>query len=195
MGKQRITYLDIGTNHPVLNNNTYASYREGGAGVCIEPNPSLFRLIKKKRPRDISLNIGISPYEDGTADFFVMNAHTLSTFSREEAEALEAGKKYHIEEVIPMKVRSINSVMKEFFHDRKPDLVSIDVEGWNEEIISSFDFSFRRPDCFCIETVEFDENKILPVKLERIFSVMKMNDYVEYASTALNTIFIDRART
>ena len=44
-------YLDVGTGHPCVMNNTYLFYRAGAKGVCVEPNPDLAPLIIEKRPR------------------------------------------------------------------------------------------------------------------------------------------------
>src|SRR5436190_23516274 len=78
-GKSKITYLDIGANHPLMGNNTYLFYRDGGQGICVEPNPKLCRLIKKLRPRDKCLNLGLGNGSEKSADFYVMSSHVLST--------------------------------------------------------------------------------------------------------------------
>src|SRR5439155_8551863 len=63
LSKASISYLDIGTNHPSMGNNTYLFYSSGSRGVCVEPNPEMGRLIKRMRPRDKYLNVGISDNE------------------------------------------------------------------------------------------------------------------------------------
>lgn len=188
-GKKKITYLDVGTNHPKMGNNTYLFYRNGSSGVCVEPNPTLCELIRKTRPRDQCLNIGLSDGEDGVADFYSMSANVLSTFSKEEALELDAGGKYKIDQVLSIPVRNINSVIRENF-DKPIDLVSIDVEGWNEEIVRSFDFSLQRPFCFCIETLTFSETNS-GKKLSGIIEVMQSNSYSVFADTHVNTIFLN----
>jgi FkbM family methyltransferase len=190
IGKREISYLDIGTNHPQIHNNTYLFYQRGGKGVCVEPNPALFNLIKSSRPRDKSLNVGLGVEDDAIADFYVMSPHTLSTFSRNEALALDAGGNHKIRSVLRIPLRTINSIIKENF-ETTIDLVSIDVEGWNEEIAASFDFSKNRPLCFCVETITFSENDV-GRKLGKIFEIFEENDYSVYADTHINTIFIDR---
>lgn len=61
MDADRIAYIDIGCNHPYwLNNmvilrNTF----EVRKGVLIEPNPDVVKIIRRKRKKDICLNIGI----------------------------------------------------------------------------------------------------------------------------------------
>jgi len=128
-----------------------------------------------------------------TTDFYVMSSHTLSTFSKEEAEKLHAAGQYKIEKVLTMPVQSINSIIAEHFN-QAPDLVSIDVEGWNEEIVESFDFSKSRPYCFCVETLEFSELND-GKKLARINQVFEANGYKVFADTCLNTIFVDNERS
>jgi hypothetical protein len=42
-----VQYLDIGTNHRVVSNNTFLFYRTGSSGVCVEPNPAFANLIRR----------------------------------------------------------------------------------------------------------------------------------------------------
>jgi hypothetical protein len=135
--------------------------------------------------------VGIGPEDGIAADFYVMSSNSLSTFSKEEAEELDAAGVYTIEDVLEIPLRSVNSIIKENF-DEPPDLVSIDVEGWNEQIIDSFDFTQSRPFCFCVETITFSDS-YNGVRLTKIIDVLKANDYVVYADTHINTIFVNRA--
>ena len=187
--KNQITYLDVGTNDPVAINNTYLFYRQGASGVCVEPNPALCRLIEKARPRDKCLNAGVGVEDGSVADFYLMSCHTLSTFSKEEAEELNAEGIYTIRDVFKVPLMTINTIIENSF-DRAPDLVSIDVEGWNEEIVRSFDFSRCRPFCFCVETITFSDS-FDGVKLKGIIDCFESNNYSVYADTRINTIFID----
>ena len=75
-------YIEIGTHHPTLINNTYLFYILGSQGIYIEPSPELFKKIKNKRKRDICLNIGISDIEGKNLPYYVMTAQTLNTFSK-----------------------------------------------------------------------------------------------------------------
>src|SRR5262245_41670593 len=85
----RPSYLDIGTNHPIVGNNTYFFYLRGSKGVCIEPDPQLFRLIRQKRPLDTHINAGVG-FETGktNAEFYVFpHPYTgWNHFSRQESE-------------------------------------------------------------------------------------------------------------
>ncbi|MBL4592444.1 MAG: FkbM family methyltransferase [Flavobacteriales bacterium] len=184
-----IDYLDIGTNHPRHSNNTYKFYEQGYSGVCIEPNPDLVKLIRKERPRDKCLNIGVSLNEDSQTDFFIMNPHTLSTFSEKDAREFEKEGTHTISKIIKVKLSTINSIISENF-EKCPDVISIDVEGLNEEIALSFDFNRYRPKIFCIETITYsDKNE--GKRLNSIIDYLLNNNYKLYADTNINSIFLD----
>ncbi len=188
--KKNISYLDIGANDPSNGNNTYYFYREGGRGVCVEPNPALCKRIKKVRPKDICINAGIGNGEEIVADFYSMNIHSLSTFSKIDAQQLQETGKYKINEVLKIPLKNINSIIEGHFQNGI-DLISIDVEGWNEQIIESFDFTRCRPFCFCIETLSFALEGEAQ-KMQKIFNIMEKNEYKVYADTYLNTIFLNK---
>ena len=188
-GKEKITYLDVGTNHPKIHNNTYLFYLRGGSGVCVEPNPAFASLIRSARPRDKCLSVGVSPGEDCQAEFFLMSSHTLSTFSKEDAFALEESGAYSIQTTLTIPIRNINGIIKDNF-DKPPDLISLDVEGWNEEIVRSLDLDHFRPPCFCVETLTFSENG-QGQKIRGILDVFHESGYVVFADTHINTIFVD----
>jgi hypothetical protein len=59
-GINKPTYLDVGANDPFYISNTYLLYTKGSKGVCVEPNPKLFKKLKRKRPRDICIQSGIA---------------------------------------------------------------------------------------------------------------------------------------
>ena len=46
--EKNISYLDIGANHPYLISNSYYFYRKGATGTLIEPDPLLYKNLKKK---------------------------------------------------------------------------------------------------------------------------------------------------
>lgn len=187
---KRPSYLDIGANRPKRLNNTYAFYRRGGRGVCVEPDPHLNRLFRLVRPRDICLNVGVGLTEETAADFYVMSSRTLNTFSREEAERYASYGTYSIKRVISIPLVPVNRIIAEHF-GAAPDFVSLDVEGLDLAIVKSFDFSVWRPKIFCVETLTYVEDAS-ERKLTEIIDAMVANGYFVYADTYINTIFVDR---
>ena len=190
MKKPTPTYLDIGANHPTQINNTYHFYLKGSQGVCVEPDPFLSENIRRKRKRDVVLNIGIAADENANANFYIMTARTLSTFSEAEAERYVSYGNQKIEQVIQIPCQTVNAVMKQHFPN-SVDYVSIDVEGKDLEILQSFDFATYRPTVFCLETLSYTEDKS-ERKLSEIIDYMLAQDYLIYADTYINTIFVER---
>ncbi len=189
LGISKPTYLDIGAYHPEALNNTYFFYLKGYSGVLIEPDPQNYSILKKKRKKDIVLNVGIGIDDKLMADFFIMSSKTLNTFSKEDAERLLLYGNQKIEQVLKIPLKNINSIIKEYFQVC-PNFVSLDVEGLDYEILKSFDFLKFRPQVFCIETLTYTEDNT-ERKLCEIIELMKEQDYLPYADTYINTIFVE----
>ncbi len=186
---KRITFLDIGTNNPDYGNNTYLFYLNGNNGVCVEADNSIIPYIKKKRPGDTVLNIGISPIENTEADFYIFDANSINTFDKKEAEYRASLGNYKIQAVIKVPLRTINTVIEEQFKSY-PDLLSIDVEGLDLAIIKSLDISKYPIPVICAETCTYSENHLRP-KDPSIAEYLAANGYFIYADTYINTIFVN----
>ncbi len=188
------SYIDIGAHHPSNLSNTFFFYKKGGSGVCIEPSPILYKEIKKQRPRDICLNIGISDSSGEKIPYYVMTAQTMNTFSKEDAEktisAEDVYGKQKIESIELISLMSIEEVFDKYFKDYG-DFVSIDTEGMDEKIVTSINLNKYRPKVFCIETIEQREDGSFE-KNDAIAQYMLNNNYFIYGDTYVNTIFVDK---
>ncbi len=189
--KDKIFYIDIGANEPTYGSNTYLFYQNGSNGICIEPNTTLLNRIKSKRNRDLCLNIGVGNSVQNGMNFYIIDPHTLSTFSKEDAELLDKEPNYKIVEILKVPILSFNNIIEKYAPKQQIDLVSIDVEGLNEEIVASMDLSKDRPSVFCIETITFSTIG-KEIKLNGISEKLISNDYFIYADTYINTIYIDK---
>ncbi len=187
-------YLDIGANAPISLSNTYRFYTRGSRGVCVEPNPELYKKLKNKRPGDVCLNAGISFDDKREADFYLFpeKYNGLNTFSKEEADFWEhTGNdligKHRVERVIRMPLIDINEVIGKYF-SLHPNFISIDVEGLDLEIAKTIDFDKYKPEVFCLETLGFIAgNK--EIKKKEIVDFFIDKGYFIYADTYINTIF------
>ena len=184
------TYLDIGTNNPIYGNNTFLFYKRGSTGVCIEADPSLFSNIQLNRSKDICINAGVTFDEKTNADFFIFEEPSHNTLSKEEAEYRNNISRYKIKKIINIPLININTLIKENFK-AVPNFISLDVEGVDFDILKTLDFVSYRPDMLCVETVSFSlDNK--EVKLDDIITFMKTKNYIVYADTHINTLFVDK---
>lgn len=194
---KNVSYLDIGANNPQFISNTYLFYERGASGVLIEPNAFLCEKLRAERPRDTTLNVGIGADENiKEADFyqFPAEADGLSTFSADEAKHWETvgmnGKKYKVERVLKMPLLSINKVIADYFTEC-PDFVSIDVEGWDLQILKTFDFERYNPAIFCVETLAYKEDGS-GYRLEEIGEFFESVGYFSFHETYANNIFVNK---
>ena len=190
------TYLEIGTNEPILHNNTYFFYLNKCVGVCIEPDSNMIGVIKKKRPNDIVLNVGIGTSEGTQMPFYTFPEwrNSWNTFSQEEAELRQktSGIKYSVEYI---DLKTVNGIIETHF-DKTPDFISIDVEGLDLDILQSIDYNRYKPEVICVETITFSTNHT-EKKINSIAAFMDTVGYYPYADTHINTIFArkDRVKT
>lgn len=190
---EKPTYIDVGTNDPIKLNNTYFFYKKGSQGICIEPDPELFKKIKKKRPKDICLNTGIGSEENQKADYYVMSSKVLSTFSKEEADNLILATNQKIEKVLQIPLLPLDKIIKENFNNNTPNFMSLDTEGFDFEILKSIDFEKFRPEVICVETLTYTEDATERKETE-IVDFMIRKGYFVHADTYINTIFADKQK-
>ncbi len=189
VGIETPSYLDIGANEPILMNNTYHFYHRGCRGVCVEPDPRMFRRLRWVRRRDTCLRAGVSDRTDAKARFYRMSEHTLGTFSREEAAGYER-LGYRIVKEVPIPLFTPAAILEKHF-TRCPDFVSLDAEGVDLAILRAWDFARHRPAVFCIETADIAESRRDMVKDQDILRHMEGAGYLHYADTFINSIFVD----
>ncbi len=198
LGIDKPNYLDIGANDPKFISNTYKLYRKGCMGVLVEPNPILCNNLKKKRPRDIILNIGVGVSNINKAKFFLFPKETngLSTFSEKDAMywqevGMKDYGKIYFQNIIEVDLVPINEILDKYFINlNKPiDFISLDVEGLDLDILKSINFDKYKPKIICVETLQYSLNQV-EQKNDAIITFLLEKNYLVYADTHVNTIFL-----
>ncbi len=192
IGISKPSYIDIGAHHPFRLNNTALFYSKGSRGINIEPDPLLFEEFVKYRKEDINLNIGISDTE-GELDFYRMSSATMNTFSKKEAEQLVEQSGFQVEKILKIKVQHIENIIQTYHHGVFPDLLTLDVEGLDFEIIQTINYEKNYPIVICVETMSFSENGQGEKNFEMI-EFLKDKNYIHYADTYINSIFVKKDR-
>jgi FkbM family methyltransferase len=142
-------YLDIGAGHPVIGSNTFAFYKKGWHGICVDPLLENANLHKILRSRDEFL-IKLVGDADSEIQFWEFRPYEYSTASQEVANEL-AGKSgvslisHRMIATTPLR-EIIKKVPKHL-----PTILSIDVEGLDLLVLKSNDWSEFQPDIICIE--------------------------------------------
>jgi len=143
-------YVDIGANHPTVLNNTKRFYEKGWNGINVEPIRENYQMFINERERDINLNVGIGASR-GELEFYKVDKHggVYSGFDRRNV--LKYARE---EEIITIKIPvfNLNDIFSEYIKDNiLIDFMSIDVEGFEIEVLSGNNWSKYRPLLIVIE--------------------------------------------
>lgn len=145
-------YVDVGAYDPVSCSITKHFYDRGWRGVNVEPAPSSYARVAAARPRDINVNVGISSHAGRLRFFeFPVEHSGLNTFSEEDAlKHKKAGYSFIEREV---KVITLAELCEQYVGEQI-DFMSIDVEGYEKEVIEGGDFKRFRPRALIVEATQ-----------------------------------------
>ena len=154
-----VRYLDIGAADPVLGSNTYALYQQGAHGVLVEPTPDKADLLRRIRPRDTLVRAGAAFDSRRSAELTLFgrgNAGLFNTFKPEQVRTIGTVSKGWREQLRPVgkidvPLVGITEIITKYLNAKAPDFLSIDVEGYDYEVLSLLDFAVYQPTLICIE--------------------------------------------
>lgn len=176
-------YIDIGAHHPVRFSNTYLFYRRGWSGICIDPSPNAIRLFKSMRPKDISLEVGVSD-QLSRMTYFMFDEPALNTFSEALAQERVKNTPYKLIGNSSVPVKPLSQILDETLRPgTKIDFMSVDVEGLDFQVLASNDWLKYRPRVILAEALNDEVG-------QRIRELMASNHYKVIART-FNTEFYE----
>ncbi len=129
---QNGVFVDVGGNDPIEGSNTYLLEQKGWSGIAIEPQEKLRRLWPAARKAEC-LNYVVGP-ENKTISFIEGNAdeHGLSGVEGYN-KCQDDSKKISVEQ------KRLTDILKEK-NINHLDYLSIDVEGYEMNVLESIDF-------------------------------------------------------
>jgi FkbM family methyltransferase len=158
-------FVEIGAFDGKTHSNTYLLEAEyGWTGILVEPNPILSEDIRSARSspldtRPVDATTGKSVVMRFVSDEPELSAMADRAFGDQHAEAR---RKESVE--IAQSTISLNDLLRTYDAPQKIDFISIDTEGNEPDILSSFDFDRYAVQLFSVEHNYTDSN----VKLDRI---------------------------
>ena len=189
---KKVRYLDLGANHAKEMSNSYAYYENGASGVLVEANPELIDELKEIRPRDVIINKAIAFGNEKNINFYVMSGDGLSTLSYKSAqEAMKVNPDIHVKQIYHVETIRVNEILEKYFK-QGIDILSIDLEGIEEEILKQIDFKKFRPIIIVLENIEYRPYLVLGERCDKAGKILRDENYIEYAFTGINSIYVDK---
>lgn len=174
------TYVDFGCNHPISGSDTYLFYNSGWSGLCVDADPALCEAFPKVRPRDTVVNCGIGA-EERTLDFYIFENSQHNTFNAGRADRFPA----RVVAVKPVAIRTADAVLAAA-GVTDIDFMSVDVEGFEMEVLLSMNLRRFRPKLLLMEALfplaRMPEDKVR-VHLEK-------NGYILLAHTGHDAFYM-----
>ncbi len=165
---KKYNYVDVGGFHPVLLSNTYLMYRNNMNGVVIEPNPELVNLHRIFRPNDIQLPFACGRTNMLTKFYLQKTFPALSSLNN-----AQGNKKVDCQYMAVLKLDTIMSGLE------IPEIyfLSIDVEGFDYDVLLGGKETLRRSFLVCIEcNLDQEEQAVSNFLTEQEFEFLKKID-------------------
>lgn len=186
-GKQKHGfYIDVGAHDPVTFSITKHFYDRGWKGLNLEAATGLAERLTAARPRDTTLNVGVSNSRGSMTFYEAARASEggLSTFSADEvAVHRKAGIKFFERRIETITLRELCEQ-----HVTGPiDFMSVDVEGHERQVLEGADFHRFRPKVLVIEATR----PLTPVPTHHLWEDLLLAARYEFAAfDGLNRFYV-----
>jgi FkbM family methyltransferase len=187
LNKDKGYYVDVGAHHPIRFSNTAYFYKKGWNGINIEPTPILIKDFQRYRKRDVNLNLGITN-QASEFTFYMFSDSALNSFDKELSLERHEKSPYKIVKEKKIKTCRLSDILDKYLpQNQKIDFFSIDVEGFDLDVLKSNDWEKYIPDFIVIETLsEFSLEKM---KEDKIYNYLTEQHYKLVARTCITSIF------
>lgn len=186
-GQKNGFYVEVGAHHPYRFSNTYFFYKKGWSGICIDPLPGTKKAFNKARPRDVALEVGIS-ISPGKLEYYMFNEPALNTFDPAVAKIRDGKKGFRVIDTLIIETKPLATILADLkIPDSGIDLMSVDVEGFDYQVLSSFDWDKNHPKVIIAES---DNTELVSIQSDPIYSLLLNKGYKLYAKTGHSLIFI-----
>jgi FkbM family methyltransferase len=180
-------FVEAGANDGYQQSNTYYLEKfKGWTGILIEPIPELYRMCLGERPRSKVLNYALVPeaYASETVPMLYGGLMSLVPGAQGSVEAdrahAEAGnllgwdRNYDVE--VP--ARTLTSVLAEAGAPPQIDLLSLDVEGYEVDVLAGLDLDRWAPRCILIEVIDASRRRTVERTLsDRYVTVAQLSPF------------------
>jgi|UniRef100_A0A6C0IML3 FkbM family methyltransferase len=195
--KEDGVFVEVGANDGKTGSFTYNLAKIGWTGINIEPVPRLYKeCVENHRDHKnvININCGIGEKNE---ELEIYDAGTLSTIDEETYKNYKTIGQFqnmckendkHL-----VKVRIMDEVLKEEKIENI-DVVVVDVEGYEEKVLSGFSIEDYSPKILIIEIgdqyEEFIKNENIREKFKRLRKYFKEKNYSLLVNDIVDNVYV-----
>ena len=169
-------YIEVGGNDGLTQSNTaFFEFYRNWKGILIEPSSKGYNLCIKNRPNSICVNKGCvsKDYIGKTAKGNFCNNSLMGSIDG-------IRQKGNNESLVEIQVTTMDKILDEI-NVSNIDFLSIDVEGYELEVLKGMNFNKYRPLYLLIEVYNKDFDEILQyLKLNKYKLVCNLSNYNKY---------------
>ena len=182
-------YVDVGAHHPKRFSNTYYFYKRGLNGINIDATPGSMKLFYKFRRKDINIESAISK-EKKELILYSFDEPAINTFDEALAQQRSIEGKYKLIDEIKIHTKTLSEILGQHLPlDKEIDFLSVDVEGFDLEVLQSNDWNRFRPKFVVVEC--FGIEKLERITSDEVYIFLTDYNYFFYAKTMNTCIFKD----
>ena len=180
-------YVDVGAHHPQRFSNTYFFYKRGWKGINIDATPFSMKLFNELRERDINLEFAVSDKQE-TLTYYMFNEPALNSFDKELSLKRNLLEHYSILETKNINTITLENILDKYLPKNQDiDFLSIDVEGFDFQVLKSNNWEKYKPKVVLIEILAKDIENMLN---SEVYIYMKKLNYIYYAKSVHTHFFI-----
>ena len=147
--------VEVGAFDGIHLSNSFAFEQLGWKSVCIEPSPAIFKFLEQNRPAAININNAIVSDENiAEIDFYAEEIGVLSGCNYDADDVKKRYRNRGLEYKEPDKIKVSATTLSSLFSKLKVDTIdvlSIDVEGFELEVLKGLDLKSFNVKLFIIE--------------------------------------------
>lgn len=184
--KKKGFYIDVGAHHPSRFSNTYLFYKKGWKGINIDATPGSMKLFNILRPLDTNIEIPVSN-NNKKINYYIFDEPALNSFSLKLSKDRDLNTKYKIKKIIKLLPKKLSEILDTYLLKKtKIDFMSIDVEGYEYEVLQSNNWKKYKPEYLLVEVLEYDSVKI---HKDKIYKFLKDKKYKLIKTIGRTAIF------
>ena len=169
--KKKGFFVDVGCHQPFLNNNTYLLYKKGWRGINIDLDFGSIDMFNFFRKEDTNIQAAISDSSEEKNLYFFHNKSAVNTLSIKEGS-----KAAEVKKVITFTLNKIIENSK--YKNKEIDFLSIDVEGYEIEVLKGLDFNRYKPKLVVLEFIDHEIKEFYNQKINNILN-SQLNKFME----------------